>query len=342
MTLTNEQWKSAVLTNTHSIEDAINNLNLTSLKIVLIVDTNYKFIGTVSDGDIRRALLAGKLLKTQIEEIVNTKPVKVLDNVSLNEINSIMRLKKLLQIPIVTIANRLVGLHIWEDLEKINKIDNVFVVMLGGKGTRLRPHTENCPKPLLHVGGKPILAHILEKARSEGFSNFIFSINYLGNMIRDYFGNGDNFDVSIEYIEESKPLSTAGSLYMIQNRLKLPFVITNGDVIADLKYTHMIDYHILNESDATMAVKRHDLQNPFGVVMTEGLNIKGFEEKPIYTSYVNAGIYVLNPDILNFLEPNIKCTMPELFEKARKKSRRTIAYPIHEQWLDVGRPEDLF
>ena len=177
MTLTKEEWQSAVLTEDATIEDAINNLNLTSLKIVLIVDSNYGFVGTVSDGDIRRALLVGKGLKTNINEIVNTNPIKVINNVNQNEIYSIMRLKKLLQIPVVTAANKLDGLHIWEDLKKVRKIDNIFVVMSGGKGTRLRPHTENCPKSLLLVGGKPILVHILEQAISEGFSNFVFYLH---------------------------------------------------------------------------------------------------------------------------------------------------------------------
>lgn len=342
MTYFNNKWKNAVLTPFNSIKDAINNLNSTSLKIVLVVDPNNHFIGTVSDGDIRRALLKGMVLETPISEITNKNSVTVSDKVSQKNVYEIMQSKKLFQIPILTIKKKLSGLYVLEDLGKINKIDNIFFIMLGGKGTRLLPHTKNCPKPMLPVNGKPILAHIVEQAKSEGFHKFIFSINYLGHIIKDYFGNGTKFDISIEYVEEEKPLGTAGSLFLIKDPPDIPFIVTNGDVMASLKYSKMIDFHELNKAKATMAVKRHEWQNPFGEVITEGFNIKGFKEKPIYMSYINAGIYVLSPNILKLLDKNIECTMPELFEKARQKLKKTIVYPMHENWIDVGRPEDLF
>ena len=342
MTRFQNEWKKSILTPLNSIKDAINNLNSTSLKIVLIVDLSNTFIGTVSDGDIRRALLKGMKLETSISKITNTNSVTVFDKATQKDVYKIMRSKKLFQIPIVTINKKLIGLHIWEDLEKIDQLDNIFFLMLGGKGTRLLPHTKNCPKPLLPVDGKPILAHIVDQAKSEGFYNFIFSINYLGHMIKDYFGDGRKFDISIEYVEEEKSLGTAGSLCLIKNKPNIPFVVSNGDVLASIKYNKMIDFHQINNSKATMAVKRHEWQNPFGEVITKGFEIIGFEEKPIHTSYINAGIYVLSPDILKLLDRNIECTMPELFEKARQNSKKTIVYPMHERWIDVGRPEDLF
>jgi dTDP-glucose pyrophosphorylase len=339
--LSEKIWRQAVLPLTASIEEAIESLNRTSLKIVLIANLDQSFMGTVSDGDIRRAMLRGKTLQSSVEQIANIECFKVMDNFDLNTLPLIMRSNQIFQIPIVNANDELVGLHVWDEFSDVLELENVFVVMAGGQGERLRPYTENCPKPLVPVAGRPILEHIIEHAKQEGFRNFIFSINYLGHMIRDRFGDGHQFGVSIEYIEEDEPMGTAGSLSLVTNLPKAPFIVSNGDVLTNFKYSQLLDFHKFHQADATMAVKLHEWQNPFGVVTTDGFEIKGFEEKPIYKSYVNAGIYVLNPDVLNVLEQGASCNMPDLFELLRYKSNRTIAYPMHEPWLDVGRPEDL-
>lgn len=341
MMLSEKNWRQAVLLPTASIEEAIESLNRTSLKIVLIANLDQSFMGTVSDGDIRRAMLRGKTLQTSVEQIANIECFKVTDNFDVKILPSIMRSNQIFQIPIVNANDELVGLHVWDEFSNVSELENVFVVMAGGQGERLRPYTKNCPKPLVPVAGRPILEHIIEHAKLEGFRNFIFSINYLGHMIRKHFGDGHQFGVSIEYIEEDTPMGTAGSLSLIKNLPKAPFIVSNGDVLTDTKYSQLLDFHKLHQADATMAVKLHEWQNPFGVVTTDGFEIKGFEEKPIYKSYVNAGIYVLNPDVLNVLEQGASCNMPDLFEFLRCKSNKTIAYPMHEPWLDVGRPEDL-
>ena len=160
-------------------------------------------------------------------------------------------------------------------------------------------------------------------------------------MIKEHFGDGSEFGVSIEYIEEDQPLGTAGSLSLIKDYPKDAFIVCNGDVITDFKYSQLIEFHKFHNADATMAVKLYEWQNPFGVVITKGFDITGFEEKPIYESYINAGIYALNPNVLNNLEHGVRSSMPELFEILRQKSKKTIAFPMHETWLDVGRPEDL-
>jgi NDP-sugar pyrophosphorylase family protein len=212
--------------------------------------------------------------------------------------------------------------------------------MAGGKGMRLRPHTESCPKPMLEVGGKPMLQHILERAIADGFRNFIISLNYLGNMIEEYFGDGSNYGVTINYLNEDVPLGTAGCLSLLPSRPNLPFIVTNGDVLTDVNYSELLDFHIHHEANATMAVRQHEIRNQFGVVQIKGLEIEGFEEKPIYRSHVNAGIYALNPAVLNYLEHKRYCDMPVLFDRIKKDSGRTIVYPMHELWLDIGRPED--
>jgi NDP-sugar pyrophosphorylase family protein len=216
-----------------------------------------------------------------------------------------------------------------------------MVIMAGGKGIRMRPYTENCPKPMLEVGGKPMLEHIIERSKADGFRNFIIALNYLGHMIEDHFGDGSNWKVKISYLREEEPLGTAGALSILQKSLDKPFLVTNGDVMTDIHYCDMLDFHLHHNAMATMAVSQYEIQNQFGVVKTKGLEIEGFEEKPIYRSHINSGIYVLNPDVLNLLESNKRCDMPTLFEQIKENGGRTIVYPMHEPWLDVGRPEDI-
>ena len=213
--------------------------------------------------------------------------------------------------------------------------------MAGGKGTRLRPHTDHCPKPMLPVSGKPMLEHIIDRAKSEGFSQFVLAIHYLGHIVEDYFGNGDRLQVKIDYLREQTPLGTAGALGLLNTRPEAPFVVTNGDVLTDIHYGELLDFHIHHNAAATMAVRVHEWQHPYGVVQTKGLDIIGFEEKPVHRTYINAGVYALNPEALNVLEKAARCDMPTLFERLQVKAKRTVAYPIHEPWLDVGMPEDL-
>jgi NDP-sugar pyrophosphorylase family protein len=218
---------------------------------------------------------------------------------------------------------------------------NLMVIMAGGMGTRLRPHTEDCPKPLLAVAGKPMLEHIIERAKLEGFTHFVLAIHYLGHMIEDYFGKGERLQVQIDYVREHSPLGTAGALGLLSPRPEAPFVVTNGDVITDIRYGELLDFHVRHEAAATMAVRAHEWQHPFGVVQTQGVDIVGFEEKPIARSHINAGVYVLDPKALAVLEEDAHCDMPTLFERLQARAMRTVAYPMHEPWLDVGRPEDL-
>jgi NDP-sugar pyrophosphorylase family protein len=216
-----------------------------------------------------------------------------------------------------------------------------MVIMAGGMGTRLRPHTENCPKPLLQVAGKPMLEHIIDRAKLEGFSHFVLAIHYLGHMIEDHFGNGERLGVRIDYLREQSPLGTAGALGLLNPRPEAAFVVTNGDVITDIRYGEMLDFHIRHDAVATMAVRVHEWQHPFGVVQTKGVEIVGFQEKPVARSHINAGVYALEPDALSVLSAETHCDMPALFERLQAQAKRTVAYPMHEPWLDVGRPHDL-
>ena len=186
-----------------------------------------------------------------------------------------------------------------------------------------------------------MLEHIIERARLEGFSHFVLAIHYLGQMIEDYFGDGELLGVRIDYLREQSPLGTAGALGLLIPRPDAPFVVTNGDVISDIRYGELLDFHIHHDAMATMAVRLHDWQHPFGVVQTQGVEIVGFEEKPMVRSHINAGVYALDPAVLSDLSPNVHCDMPTLIGRLQAEGKRAVAYPMHEPWLDVGKPDDL-
>ena len=341
MNLENNFWREIILPIRVSIKDVVKILDQVALRIVLITDESNLLIGTVSDGDIRRGLLKGLSLDSPIESIVKRDPVVVSPELSRKKVLQIMTSNKIQQVPVVNERNEVIGLHLWDELNAPTTHENLFVIMAGGKGTRLHPQTINSPKPLLLLAGKPILEHIIDRAKSNGFNNFVIAIHYLGHMIQDYFGDGEKFGVKIRYLNESTPLGTAGALSLLDPKPNSTFIVTNGDVVTDINYVEILNFHKQNKAIATMAVKRYEWQNPFGVVQTQGLEITDFEEKPITRSYVNAGIYVLEPSSLSFLKKSETCDMPRLLKRLKEESNSLIAYPIHEPWLDIGRPEDL-
>lgn len=334
-------WQRVILPDTTTIGQAIGNLDQSAAKIVLIVNAGGVLQGTISDGDIRRGLLKGLDLSSPILNIVQRNALVVSPDMSRDIVMKLMLANKIQQVPVVDEQHRVVGLHRWDEVTTPPNRPNLMVIMAGGMGTRLRPHTENCPKPLLPVAGKPMLEHIIDRAKLEGFNHFVLAIHYLGHMIEEHFGHGERMGVQIDYLREQYPLGTAGALGLLNPLLDAPFVVTNGDVITDIRYGELLDFHLKHTATATMAVRVHEWQHPFGVVQMQGVEIIGFEEKPIARSYINAGVYALDPTALGVLASDAHCDMPTLFARLQAKSQRTIAYPMHEPWLDVGRPDDL-
>lgn len=339
--LETQSWRSALVSPIATIQQAIFSLETSSLQIVLVVSDNDELIGTVTDGDIRRGFLKGMTLDSRLDDVINRNPLVVTPDIGRDLVLQLMQANKIHQLPVVNPEGQVIGLQVWDSVIAPPSLDNAMIIMAGGQGTRLRPHTEHCPKPMLEVGGKPMLEHILERAKSDGFHKFIISLHYLGQMIEEYFGDGSNLGVSIKYLNEDAPLGTAGCLSILESQHDLPFVVTNGDVLTDIHYCEMLEFHIRQNATATMAVRQHEIQNQFGVVKTKGMEIEGFEEKPVYRSHINAGIYVISPEALKQLEIAQHCDMPTLFERIKRNGGRTIVYPMHEPWLDVGRPDDL-
>jgi dTDP-glucose pyrophosphorylase len=338
---TTERWRAALLPSDATVQLAIRNLEDSSLQIGLVVAPGNILIGTLTDGDIRRGLLRGLDLNSPLDSVINREPLVVPPQLGRDTVLQLMQANRIHQLPVIDEARQVMGLHLWDELMTPRERPNIMVIMAGGQGKRLRPHTENCPKPLLPVGGKPMLEHIIERARADGFRHFVLSIHYLGHMIEDHFGDGSAWQVRIDYLREPSPLGTAGSIGLLSPRPTAPFVVSNGDVLTDIHFGELLDFHCRHAALATMAVRLHEWQHPFGIVHTQGVDITGFEEKPVVRHHINAGIYVLEPAALNCLAAGEQCDMPALFTRLQERANRTIVYPMHEPWMDVGRLDDL-
>jgi dTDP-glucose pyrophosphorylase len=334
-------WRDLIVKINTPIRVAIERLNKVGIKIALVLDDNYRLLGTISDGDFRRGILSGLSLEDTVEKIMNKNPRTVSEGVGRLEILKVMTDTKILQIPIIDKNNFVIGLHLWDDISVQAKYSNIMVIMAGGKGSRLHPQTENRPKPMLLVAGIPILEHIIKRAQSQGFNHFIIAINYLGEIIEKYFKDGQKFGVKIEYLHEDVPLGTAGALSLLSSKPEQAFIVANGDVITDINYSDFLEYHKAQNAAATVAVHTHEFQIPYGVVQINGLEVESYEEKPIVSSLINAGVYALEPDILDYIKEPRYRDMPEILDISRDLKKKVIVYPLYESWIDIGRPIDL-
>ncbi len=334
-------WEKSILSPDDTIRAAIDNLTKSSTRIVLIVSEEGRFLGTVSDGDIRRGLLRGLVLDDGLKGIINTSAVTASPDLPRDAVKQIMLINKIQQIPIVSDEKRLLGLHEWNTLEAKQSIENLFVVMAGGEGKRLHPHTLDTPKPMVLIHGRPMLEHIVLKAKASGFQNFVFVVRHLSDLIEEYFKDGTKWGISISYIKEESPLGTAGGLAKLANYSQSPIIVTNGDVLSDLNYSDLLKFHMDLGCVATMAVRQYEISHPYGVVNLEGLRIKSIQEKPVIRNYINAGVYAISNKAIQGLKPGVFMNMTDFFDTLLSMDESVCAYPIHESWIDVGRPEDL-
>ena len=339
--LTNLSLNHACIMNDSSITNAIESLNKSGLQIVLVTDKKLKFQGTITDGDIRRGLLQGFTINDSVNLIINSNALTVPENISKVEILNLMRAKRIHQIPIIDKDLKIIGLHLWDEISEPIKISNTMVIMAGGIGSRLKPLTNFTPKPMLRVNGQPILEKILLKAKLQGLSKFVISVNYLAEQIEEYFQDGSNLGIELEYIKENFPLGTAGSLRNIEFTDGLPILLTNADVVTETNYVDLLNFHSNNQFDLTIAVKSYELNNPYGVVKTNGINVIDYIEKPTNINLVNAGIYCLNVKVIDLIEANKKFDMSELITRCLSYNLKIGAFVLHEKWIDIGREQDL-
>tara|TARA_A100001388_G_C28763596_1_gene499281 strand:+ start:38 stop:1078 length:1041 start_codon:yes stop_codon:yes gene_type:complete len=331
--------KKFIVDENSSIFDVMRVIQEGSEQIAFVVKDE-KLLGTISDGDIRRNILKNGTLDIQAKDVMrkNFKYINEKENIS----EAIRKFKKerINQIPIVGQNMKLIDLVLVNDLSKSTERKNNVVIMAGGKGLRLRPYTENCPKPMLKINDKPILEIIIEQCIDNGFRQFHISVNYLKNQIIDYFKDGKEWDISINYLEEEKPLGTAGSLNLLPKQ-EHPFIVINGDLLTRLNLNRILEFHYENQADATLCVRNYVEQCPFGIVKVDGIKLSSFEEKPRFNYLVNAGVYVINPSFLPFLEKGKFMDMPDLIQKGKQKGKNIKVCPIHEFWLDIGQPDLL-
>ncbi|MBO1924515.1 nucleotidyltransferase family protein [Thiomicrorhabdus sp. 6S3-12] len=324
-----------------SIREAMALLDRYAMQIVLVTDQNCVLQGVMTDGDIRRALLSGSTLDSPVEEAINRHPATGSDQLNMMGWIQIMKRARCRHLPIVDTKGKLVQL-VYDKAMPYSNQPNSVVLMLGGQGMRLRPLTEDTPKPLLKIGGKPILETILERFIEQGFSHFYFCINYLGHQIQDYFGYGEKWGVEIDYIEEEQRLGTAGALSLIDKEVTDDLIVMNGDLLTKVDFTALLDSHRSNESDITVCVREYAQQVPYGVVEIENETVQQIVEKPIYRYFVNAGIYVLSPKQISAIPYNEFYDMPTLLDELTLDPDAKVgAFPITEYWKDIGHLPDF-
>ena len=333
-------WKKILLNPETSLESSIRVLHEGGYRIALVVDEQDKLIGTLTDGDVRRALIQHYPMKGPIEGVMNIKPVTAKKIDTGKSVLEAMKNQGLLHMPIVDDDDILIGLETLQGLIKKPTYDNPIFLMAGGFGTRLQPLTNKTPKPLLNVGEKPILETILLQFVESGFHNFFISTHYKAEMIRNHFGDGSRWGVSIQYIHEDKPLGTAGSLGLLpKDMADLPIIMMNGDLLTRVDFEALLDFHNNNNCIATMCVREYDFQVPYGVVKSIDNKISSIVEKPIHSFFVNAGIYVLNKDIIRAIDGTSYLDMPHLLGENIENGEVINMFPIHEYWLDIGQKD---
>lgn len=324
-----------------TVREALAALDRGNQQIALVVDPEGRLQATVTDGDVRRGLLAGAELSAPVSQVMNASPTTALASDGADSIRALMRHRKFKHVPVVDEAGRLTDLMTADDLFGLNPRTTRVVLMAGGLGTRLRPLTETVPKPMIPVGGKPMLEQILSEFRDQGFERFSISVNYKKELVQDHFGDGSAFGVSIDYIVESERMGTAGALSLMERTPAAPFIVMNGDILVSMNFGTLLEHHARTEAAATMVVREYTHQVPYGVVRTSGDYMTDIVEKPTERYFVNAGIYVLSPEAHRAIPAEQALDMPTLFTTLRDTGSKVAVYPMRDYWRDVGRMDDL-
>jgi len=335
-------YANAIVSENATIRDAMKIIDNSSLRIALIVDFDGKLKGTLTDGDIRRYLIKGGTLDDVAAPVFNRSPITANCNLSDHNIKKIMDKYKLIAIPIISNENVLVGLKTLNDLIAVKQRDNPVLIMAGGFGTRLGQLTEICPKPMLVVGEKPMLEHIIIHFKDQGFHNFFISTHFLPDHISSYFGDGSGYGVTIEYVHEKEPLGTGGALSLLPlEKINEPLILINGDILSNMNFVSILQYHQSNNLDCTICVREVENQIPYGVIRVQEERVVNLVEKPVYRDLINMGIYVLSPSSIKSLSRICHIDTPSLIKKRLEAGFPIGAFLSTHQWLDIGSPDDF-
>ncbi len=324
-----------------TIEDAMKSIDKNLTGGAFVVDEDFRVKGVITDGNIRRAILGGHNIGDSIEGIYNKEFKYVTTYTSKKKVKELMIKYKIRQVPVLDDQGKFVNLYFMDDIISYEEKDNYVFILAGGLGTRLRPLTNDTPKPMLKLGDKPILEHIIEQFKEYGYKNFIISLNYKGEVIEDYFKGGKDFDVNIEYVRETKQLGTAGSIKLAEDKLIKPFVVINGDILTGIDFDAFLNYHTKNEFDITVGVRNYEIKVPYGVMVTEDNLIKSLEEKPVYSFHINSGVYVLSEKSIKHIPSDEMYNMTDLIEEVIAKKGKSGVYQITEYWSDIGQMDDF-
>jgi dTDP-glucose pyrophosphorylase/CBS domain-containing protein len=331
---------------TTTIREAIAVIDVNGQGIVLVVNENRRLLGTISDGDIRRAILNAinldlpvRDLLAEREKIVKHGPITANEGASDADLLELMTKEEIRQIPILDREGHVMDICFLNDLVRDYELPMTAVVMAGGFGTRLRPLTDTTPKPMLHVGDRPILQRTIEQLKKTGIHRINLSTHYKPEAISDHFGNGEGFGVDIKYVHEDQPLGTAGAIGLLEDNGE-PLLVINGDILTHVDFRAMLRHHREHDASLTVGVCRYELQVPYGVVQCDGAEVLGVSEKPIVQFLVNAGIYVVEPKAREHIPAGLKFDMTDLIQSLIKVDRKVVSFPIVEYWLDIGRPGD--
>lgn len=325
-----------------TLRAAMERMNTTSTAIVLVVDEKRHLLGIAVDGDIRRALIANGDLSQPVSAIMTKRPRTLPFGISEDDLRALANDGTDTWMPVVDGDGVVRGLvNLMRFRRNVRRLPNAAVIMAGGRGERLMPQTANVPKPMMMVGGRPILETLIRILHGYGFERVYLSVNHLAEHIESYFGDGSSMDMHIEYLREDTPLGTAGCLAALVGRETLPLLVMNGDLLTRFNPRAMLDFHEQENALATLALRNYSVEIPFGVVEMDGTRLVGIREKPTHSVAISAGIYVLSPEALKLL-PKGRCDMPELFSMVNENAPgRVVCFPITDYWLDIGRPEDL-
>ena len=335
--------KTVILSPHDTVLRALQVMDSNTARMALVMDDDGKLIGSIVDGDVRRGILRGATLESNVSLIMHKKPMSMPIDTPRQKLLEAMRTHDIRQIPLIADDGSLKGVVVYDMLVELKRPirDNPVIIMAGGKGRRLMPLTTDVPKPMVPIAGRPMLEWIILRLTHYGFRNFTVAVNYLGHVIEEYFGNGHSFDCNITYLREDLFLGTAGALSLIDKKLQHPMLVMNGDVLTSIDFEKLLDAHIQSSAAATICARSHQTQVPFGVIKQKDGKLLSMDEKPVYENLINAGMYALSPEVLDYIPKNKVSDMPEILTALVKDGKTVNIYTMQEEWLDVGRHDDL-
>ncbi len=335
-----KNWERTLIAPHTTLRKALQVIDEAGSQIALVVDADRRLIGTLSDGDLRRALLRGVSLGDRVDVAMHREPSVATDAEDRQAVVAKMRRLGLHQMPLVDSDNRVVGLILVDDIMRVTPRDHCVVIMAGGLGTRLAELTRDTPKPMLKVGSRPLLETIVRSYADQGFRRFYFAVNYKAEQIEAHFGDGGALGIEVRYLREQQRMGTAGALSLLPERPDLPFIVTNADLLTKEDHGEMVDAHASSGADATMGVRAYEIQVPFGVVQERDGRITAIEEKPTQLFTVSAGMYVLSPQVLDLVPKDRFFDMPSLFDAMMQAGMHTRCHRVDGYWLDIGQLPD--